>query len=193
MRNYAWVGIIRNCAYNCANLCMLDKNVRNITYLLICDVFFNRLSPRQMNLTNDVSKISTNSSGTIAVLSDFDGNLISVDLSTERVLCKFPEYDASPIACFEIHPKSDNVIVVYADSHFVECSAKSGKFTKFSTNFLASESLTSYLPKQFLSKNFSTSGIVFPHCQVRIFCRGNLKIWEGKISFFLGLPKMGAS
>ena len=39
MRNYAWVGIIRNCAYNCANLCMLYKNVRNLTYVLICDFF----------------------------------------------------------------------------------------------------------------------------------------------------------
>ena len=109
--------------------------------------------------------MSTSSSGTFVVLSDFDDNLISVDLSTERVTCKFPEYDSAPISCFSVHPKTDNVVVVYADSHFVECSAKTGKFTKFSTKFLSDESLSTFLPKQFTSKAFATSGIVFPRHQ----------------------------
>ena len=118
-----------------------------------------------MNLKSDIAKLSTNSAGTFAVLSDFDDNLIAVDLSTERVSCKFPEYDAAPISCFNIHPKTDNVVIVYADSHFVECSSKSGKFTKFSANFLSSESLSSHLPKEFTSKVFPTIGIIFPRSQ----------------------------
>ena len=118
-----------------------------------------------MNLKSDISKMSTNATGTFVVLSDYDDNLISVDLATERASCKFPEYDAAPISCFAIHPKTDNVVVVYADSHFVECNAKTGKYTKFSAKLLADESLSAFLPKQFLTKVFATTDIVFPRHQ----------------------------
>ncbi len=133
----------------------------NIDYLKI--LF--RLSPQQLSLKSNISKVSTNSSGTLAIISDFDDTVVSVDLSSERVTCRFPEYAASKIACFAIHPRTDNVIIVYADSRFVECNSKTGKYTKFCANFLTDETFMSLLPKQFLNKAYPTRGVVFPRSQ----------------------------
>jgi hypothetical protein len=62
-----------------------------------------------------------NAGGTFAVVSDYHDTLVSVDLSSERVSCRFPDYAAAPISCFGVHPRSDNVVIVYADNRFVEC------------------------------------------------------------------------
>lgn len=121
-----------------------------------------RLLPSQMDLQSDVSKIVTNAAGTFAVVSDFDGNLVVVDLANEKVSAKFPRYDVAPVVTFAIHPKTENVIIVYANHHFVECNPKSGKYTKFSATYL-NDDVAAFLPKQFTSKSQPTSGIIFPN------------------------------
>ena len=122
-----------------------------------------------MDFKSDISKIATNSNGTFAVVADHDDTLVSVDLSTERVTCRFPDYGPAKITCFAIHPRTDNVVIAYADGRFVECSSETGKYTKFSSNFLTDETFSNLIPKQFMNKPFPTLGIVFPRSQKKTY------------------------
>lgn len=121
-----------------------------------------RLSPKQLNLKSDISKIATNSAGTLAVIADYQDTLVSVDLASERVISRFPEYSASKMSCFGLNPRNDNVVVVYADGRFVECNSRNGRHTKFCSKFLTDETFSNLLPKQFVSKGLPTLGVVFP-------------------------------
>ena len=125
-------------------------------------MLFFRLSPKQLNLKSDISKIATNSAGTLAVVSDYVDTIVTVVLASERVICRFPEYSASKMACFGVNPRSDNVVIVYADGRFVECNARNGRHTKFCSKYLTDETFSTLLPKQFVNKSLPTLGVVFP-------------------------------
>jgi hypothetical protein len=104
-----------------------------------------QLSPSQMSLSADVAKLVINHSGSFCLVSDYDGNVVVVDLASEKVSVKFSKFHDSPITCLAVDPKNDNVTIVYANNQFVECNPKSGKLTKFFEKHLARE-LSNLLP-----------------------------------------------
>jgi len=120
-----------------------------------------QLFPSQMSLTSGVAKVTVNYSGSFCLVSDYDGNVVVVDLASERVSVKFCRFHDSPITCLAVDPETDNVIIVYASNHFIECNPMTGKLTKFYEMKL-DEKLCHLLPKQYLCKQHPTLGVVFP-------------------------------
>jgi hypothetical protein len=55
--------------------------------------------------------------------------------------------------------RSKNVIVVYANHHFVECCPKTGKYTKLTSILHENEDK---LPRNWINKSRTTKGVLFP-------------------------------
>lgn len=96
------------------------------------------------------------------LVADHDNNIIVIDVATLKIQCKPPKYDEAPISCMALHPKTNNLIVVYSNHHFVECCTKTGKYTKLTNMLHDNDCLT----KQWKKKAKPTQGIIFPQAHL---------------------------
>jgi hypothetical protein len=97
------------------------------------------LSRDSLGLTSGVSHLQC-SHEMIAVVADYSGHIVSLDLKNRRVLARMPKYDSSAeIAALSLSAErsADHLVVVYSDHVVHECKARSGKFTRFSAERLS--------------------------------------------------------
>ncbi len=87
----------------------------------------------------------------LAVLADYAGNVVSVDVGKRRLVAKMPHYAGSPITCMTVDGSRDAVLMVHADQRVVECQLGVGKYTRFSTNLR--------LPKNYINKRSAARGV----------------------------------
>ena len=137
------------------------------------------LLPRQdLDLTSGISHISVHPNGHACAVADFQGNIRLLDCSNavssttdqdirailRNRIRKVPYYDSAPVSCMDFDPTQSatgNLVIVYANHHFVEADVGSGKYTKFTNEVASAGKKCRQLPREFEEKQFATRGVIF--------------------------------
>ena len=112
---------------------------------------------KELNFSSSIAKIVSSKKWT--VISDHDGNVVSFDVKSGRVIAKMPIYQTAAITSLSVH--QDSVIMVYSDQKLVECDLKTGKYTKFSSGL--------NIDKNFTTRRCPTLGVIAERDQLVCF------------------------
>jgi len=73
--------------------------------------------------------------GRLAVVADYSGNIVAIDLEEERVLSKLPSYKESCLTALALSPDETTCLMTYSNQRLVEVDIKTARFTTFSNGF----------------------------------------------------------
>jgi len=90
-------------------------------------------TPEQLNLSSSIQHISI--SGTTAVVSDYENQVVALDLKKGTVISKMPCISTSCITSLTISPNGTTCVMAYSDKQIAQIEIKTARFTPFCTAF----------------------------------------------------------
>jgi len=88
-------------------------------------------TPQQLNLTSSIQHIQI--SGSTAVVSDFDNQVVALDLKKVAVISKMPKMSSASISSLTISPNEKNCVMAYSDNIISQVDIETSRFTSFYT------------------------------------------------------------
>ena len=134
------------------------------------------LSPREcLDIHSGISYLEAHPNGLCCAIASYDGTVrlinmlnaktkknITNNTVTKPTVHKVPFYNLAIVSSMAFSPKSDgNLIIVYANHHFVEVESASGHYTDFTNKMMNLGKKYRQLPKEWSDKQFSTKAISF--------------------------------
>jgi len=95
-------------------------------------------TPDQLNLTSSIQHIKV--TGTTAVVSDFDNQVVALDLQKVSVISKMPRVGNACVASLTISPNEKTCVVAYSDQKITQMDIETARFTSFYSKFNESPS-----------------------------------------------------
>ena len=139
------------------------------------------LTKKELGIVAGVSHLLTYEDH--AVVADYKGNIVNVDLNKKSVTSKMPLYQKAPVSSMSVDEKSGHLAVVYSNQHFVECNLQTGKYTRFSS--------TVQFPNQWTNSKFVTRGILQSGDRMILFDTSQIASLDKSVEY--GKPSAKAS
>ena len=136
------------------------------------------LSPKEnLDLYSGISHLEVHPKGVACAVADYDGNVRLINIRKinpsksenikgaeflRSIVHKIPTYNMAVVSSMSFSPRTDgNLIIVYANHHFVEVDNVNGKYTEFTNKITSTGKKYRQLPTEWTDKKFPTKGIVF--------------------------------
>lgn len=136
------------------------------------------LSPAEnLYIHSGISHLEVHPGGIACAVADFDGNVRLIDLRKTddeqsdnisnnnefvKAVHKVPSYPVAIVSCMAFSPNTEgNLVIVYANHHFVEIDSVTGKYTEFTNKIVNIGKKNRQLPSEWTSKCFATKGVIF--------------------------------
>ena len=145
------------------------------------------LCPTNLDLHSGICHLEVHPKGIACAIADFDGNVRLINLrsindsiklinlrtmkSDDRSqdieglnssVRKIPHYNMAVVSCMSFNPGTEgNLVIVYANHHFVEVDSTNGKYTEFTNKITNTGKKFRQIPLEWTEKKFATRGIAF--------------------------------
>jgi hypothetical protein len=136
------------------------------------------LSPKEnLDLHSGISHLEVHPKGVSCAVADYNGNVRIINIRKmnhakaehiqgaeilRTIVHKIPTYNQAVVSSMSFSPKTEgNLIIVYANHHFIEVDNINGKYTEFTNKITSTGKKYRQLPSEWTDKKFPTKGIVF--------------------------------
>ena len=162
------------------------------------------LSPSEcLDIHSGISHLEVHSNGLSCAIASYDGSVrlinmqnktskgsITNDSMAKPTVHKVPNYNLAIVSSMAFSPKvGGNLIIVYANHHFVEVNVSNGQYTDFTNKLTNLAKKDRQLPKEWNEKQFSTKAVSFlsdtksnaHDNELIVFCdEGNISTFDKK-------------
>lgn len=162
------------------------------------------LSPSEcLDIHSGISHLEVHSNGLSCAIAGYDGSVrlinmqnntskgsITNDSMAKPTVHKVPNYNLAIVSSMAFSPKvGGNLIIVYANHHFVEVNVSNGQYTDFTNKLTNLAKKDRQLPKEWNEKQFSTKAVSFLNDtksnthdnELIVFCdEGNISTFDKK-------------
>ena len=130
------------------------------------------LSPNEcLDICSGIAHLEAHPNGLACAIASYDGTvrlinmrstMVKENIVTKPTVHKVPSYNLAIVSSMRFSPKIEgNLLIAYANHHFVEINSLNGQYTEFTNKIMTIPKKYRQLPKEWNEKLFSTKAISF--------------------------------
>ena len=130
------------------------------------------LSPSEcLDISSGIALLEAHPNGLACAIASYDGTVRLINMRstmhkdntvTKPTVYKVPSYNLAIVSSMAFSPKIEgNLLIAYANHHFVEVNSLNGQYTEFTNKIMTIPKKYRQLPKEWNEKLYSTKAISF--------------------------------